>query len=147
MSSVEPVVQSSASTSTSNASGTRTAIEAANANFMAVFRAGDAGAVADCYTKDAQLLPANSDAISGRDAIEGFWRMVMGMGIASAKLETVELESQGDLAVEIGRYTLTGADGGALDNGKYVVVWHREAQMWKLHRDIWTTSRPAAGAA
>jgi hypothetical protein len=40
---------------------------------------------------------------------------------------------------------LSGADGGALDNGKYVVVWHRDAGTWKLHRDIWTTSQPAAG--
>jgi uncharacterized protein (TIGR02246 family) len=121
----------------------REAIEAANANFMAAFRAADAGAVADCYTSDAQLLPAHSEPVVGKAAIEGFWRSVMGMGIASAKLETQELEAQGDLAVEVGRYTLGGADGGALDAGKYVVVWHRDAGTWKLHRDIWTTSRPA----
>ena len=135
----------STSQSPSSGGGTRVAIEAANANFMAVFRASDAAAVADCYTSDAQLLPANSEPISGRDAIEGFWRSVMGMGIAGVKLDTVEIESQGDLAVEVGRYALTGADGGALDNGKYVVVWHRDAGTWKLHRDIWTTSKPAAG--
>ena len=145
MSSVEPITQSS--TSTSGASGTRTAIEAANANFMAAYRANDARAVAECYTDDAQLLPANSEPITGKEAIEGFWRTVMGMGIAGARLDTVEVESQGDLAVEIGRYALTGADGGTLDNGKYVVIWHRVAHEWKLHRDIWTTSRPAAGAA
>jgi uncharacterized protein (TIGR02246 family) len=129
---------------TSPAANPREAIIAANANFIAVFRAADAGAVADCYTNDAQLLPANSEPVSGRTAIEGFWRGVMGMGIASVKLETVEVEGQGDLAVEVGRYTLAGADGGALDNGKYVVVWHRDAGTWKLHRDIWTTSRAAA---
>ena len=135
----------SASQTPLSGGSTRVAIDAANANFMAVFRASDAAAVADCYTSDAQLLPANSEPISGREAIEGFWRSVMGMGIAGAKLETVELEAQGDLAVETGRYVLSGADGGALDNGKYVVVWHRDAGTWKLHRDIWTTSRPAAG--
>ena len=70
----------------------------------------------------------------------------MKMGIADVKLETVELESQGDLAVEVGRYILAGADGGAIDNGKYIVVWHHDGGTWKLHRDIWTTSRPAQGA-
>lgn len=129
---------------TSTPANQREAITAANANFIAVFRAADAGAVADCYTNEAQLLPANSEPVSGREAIESFWRGAMGMGIASVKLETVEVEGQGDLAVEVGRYTLAGADGGALDNGKYVVVWHRDAGTWKLHRDIWTTSRPAA---
>ena len=142
MTSFEPTTESSQAQSL--APGARTAIDAANANFMAVFRASDAAAVADCYTSDAQLLPANSEPISGREAIEGFWRNVMGMGIAGVKLETAELEAQGDLAVEIGRYVLSGADGGALDNGKYVVVWHRDAGTWKLHRDIWTTSKPAA---
>ena len=141
MSSFEPTTQSPNASPVTG--GTREAIGAANANFMAAFRAADAGAVADCYASDAQLLPANSEPVAGRDAIESFWRAVMNMGIASAKLETVELESQGELAVEVGRYTLAGADGGSLDNGKYVVVWHREAGTWKLHRDIWTTSRPA----
>lgn len=143
MSSVEPTAR--ATQTTSGASPVREAIAAANANFIAAFRAADAGAVAECYTNEAQLLPANSEPVSGKGAIEGFWRSVMGMGIASVKLDTAEVESQGDLAVEVGRYTLAGADGGALDSGKYVVVWHRDAGTWKLHRDIWTTSRPAAG--
>jgi uncharacterized protein (TIGR02246 family) len=111
---------------------------------VSAFRAADANGVASCYTSDAQLLPANSEPVSGTSAIASFWRGVMGMGIAQVKLDTVEVESQGDLAVEVGRYTLAGADGGALDNGKYVVVWHRERGAWKLHRDIWTTNRPAA---
>jgi hypothetical protein len=67
----------------------------------------------------------------------------MKMGVADVRLETVELEGQGDLAVEGGRYALLGADGGALDRGKYIVVWHRVGDSWKLHRDIWTTSQPA----
>ena len=142
MSSFDATTHSTAAGATS--ASQRAAIVAANANFIAVFRAADAGAVADCYTDDAQLLPANSEPVSGRGAIESFWRGAMGMGIASVNLETLEVEGQGDLAVEVGRYTLAGADGGALDNGKYVVVWHRDAGTWKLHRDIWTTSRPAA---
>jgi uncharacterized protein (TIGR02246 family) len=141
MSSFDATTQATHATTATNQ---REAINAANANFMAAFRASDVGAVTDCYTSDAQLLPANSEPVTGREAIEGFWRRAMGKGIASLKLETVEVEGQGDLAVEVGRYTLAGADGGALDNGKYVVVWHRDAGTWKLHRDIWTTSRPAA---
>ena len=134
---------STQATHATTATNQREAINAANANFMAAFRASDVGAVTDCYTNDAQLLPANSEPVTGREAIEGFWRTVMGKGYASMNLETVEVEGQGDLAVEVGRYTLAGADGGALDNGKYVVVWHRDAGTWKLHRDIWNTSRPS----
>jgi uncharacterized protein (TIGR02246 family) len=150
MSSFEPTPRTSdatrASSSSAGAPAQREAIDVANAQFMSAFRAADAGACADCYTRDAQLLPANSEPVSGTDAIASFWGGAMRMGIADVKLETVELESQGDLAVEVGRYILAGADGGAIDNGKYVVVWHRDGGTWKLHRDIWTTNRPAPGA-
>jgi len=128
------------------ASSPRAAIEAANARVMSAFRAGDAAALAACYTPDAQLLPANSEAVSGSDAIQRFWSGAIAAGIADARLETAEVEAQGPLAVEVGRYTLAGADGGTLDQGKYVVAWHRDdAGAWRLHRDIWTTNRPAPG--
>ena len=126
-----------------SAPGVRDAITAANARFVAALREGDANAAAACYTADAQLLPANSEPVAGTDDIAGFWRGALAMGIAGARLETLEVESEGDLAAEVGRYTLTGADGGTLDTGKYVVLWHRDGGAWKLHRDIWTTSRPA----
>ena len=147
MSSIEPISTSSASSfADRSASDVRDAISTANERFMTAFRDGDAGAVAACYTADAQLLPANSDAIAGTQAIEGFWRGATGLGIADIRLETSEIEALGDTAIEVGRYTLAGADGGAIDNGKYLVVWHRDAGEWKLHRDIWTTSRPPVGA-
>src|SRR5687768_4553314 len=147
MSSIEPTSSTSESTVVPRVSPSpRTAIEAANARFMAAFRSADPTALATCYTIDGQLLPANSDAVTGREAIARFWGGVLTSGIAEARLETAEVEARDDLAVEVGRYALTAADGGMLDNGKYVVVWHQDAGSWKMHRDIWTTNRPAPGA-
>lgn len=148
MSSIEPTRTAPESPSlTRPVAGVRDAIVAAGARFMTAFRAGDAAAVAACYTRDAQLLPANSDAVAGTAAITAFWRDIIAAGIADVRLETIDVESQGDLAVEQGRYALTGADGGPVDEGKYLVLWHRDGGEWKLHRDIWTTSRPAPGGA
>lgn len=121
----------------------REAITAANARLCEALRARDADAIAACYTPDAQMLPANSDFVSGTAAITALWRTILDMGITDARLESAEVESLGDTAVEVGRYTLRVADGAAADEGKYVVVWHRHAGAWKLHRDIWTTNRPA----
>lgn len=120
-------------------------IAAANARFMDAFRNADPAALAACYTPDAQLLPTNSDVVAGTDAIAGFWGSVLGLGVAAVRLETVEVEGNGDLAVEVGRYALATADGAEADRGKYVVVWHRAGGGWKLHRDIWNTSRPPQG--
>lgn len=117
------------------------AIASANASFMETYGRGDAAGMAQLYTTDGQLLPTGSDVVTGHEGIEAFWAAVMEMGITTARLETVELEGHGDTAIEVGRYTLGRADGEVADEGKYVVVWKNLAGTWKLHRDIWNTSR------
>jgi len=121
----------------------KNAISAANQNFMESFGRADAEGMGRLYTSDGQLLPTNSDFLTGTVPIQEFWQAVMNMGIKTAKLETVELEEQGDTAIEVGRYTLGGDGGQVLDKGKYVVIWKQKGGQWKLHRDIWNTSMPA----
>ena len=119
------------------------AIAAANENFMATFKRGDAAGMAALYTENGQLLPPNSDFVTGRQAIQALWQSVMDMGIKDAKLETVEFEGHGDTAIEVGKYTLSGEGGQVMDSGKFVVIWKQEGGQWKLHRDIWNSSMPA----
>jgi len=123
----------------------RAGILAANATFMAAFSRGDAAACAACYTEQGQVLPPNSDVITGQQAIQTFWQGAMHMGLTAVKLDTVEVEDHGNTANEVGQYTLQGAGGQVLDTGKYVVIWQQEAGQWKIHRDIWNSSRPASG--
>ena len=121
--------------------GLREAITAANRDFMATFASGDAAGMARLYTTDGQLLPANSDFVSGSEAIQAFWQGVMDSGLKSAKLETLELDGYEDTAIEVGKYELGGSDGHTVDSGKYVVIWKNDDGRWKLHRDIWNTSQ------
>jgi uncharacterized protein (TIGR02246 family) len=121
----------------------RDAIVAANGNFKTTFKAGDAAGMAALYTENGQLLPPNSDFVTGRPALQTFWQAIMDMGIKEAGLETVEVESHGDTAIEVGKYTLKGEGGQVLDNGKYIVIWKQEDGQWKLHRDIFNSSMPA----
>ena len=113
--------------------------------FMAAFSRGDAAGAAAVYTADAQVLPPNSDVITGQQAIQTFWQRAMDMGVKAVKLATVEVVGDGHTAYEVGQFTLQGAEGQVLDAGKYVVIWRQEAGQWKLHRDIWNSSRPASG--
>jgi uncharacterized protein (TIGR02246 family) len=121
----------------------RDAIAAANENFMAAVKKGDAAALATLYTENGQVLPPNSDFVTGKEAIQALWQAVMDMGIKAATLETVEVEGHGDTAIEVGKYTLHGEEGQQLDKGKYIVIWKQEEGQWKLHRDIFNTSLPA----
>ncbi len=124
----------------------RSRIESANKEFIAAFKQADAAALASLYTAQAQLLPANSDFVRGANSIRTFWQGVIDMGLRDAVLETMEVEAHGDTAIEVGRYRLLVAGGAVGDDGKYVVVWKNDGGTWKLHRDIWTTSRPPAGS-
>ncbi len=118
-------------------------ILAANQVFMRAFEQG-ATALGDLYTTDAQLFPPNGDVIRGNKAIGPFWKGAFDMGIKKATLETTETERVGDQIVETGRYSLAGADGKAIDKGKYIVVWKNDNGQWKLYRDIWNTSQAPA---
>lgn len=122
----------------------RSHVQHGNQQFMAAFKAGDATAIAALYTREAQLMPANSDVVRGADAIRAFWQGVMDMGVREATLEAVEVDALGDTAIEEGRYRLLADKGVQADQGKYIVIWKREGSRWKLHRDIWTTSQPPA---
>ena len=55
---------------------------------------------------------------------------------------TVDLDDRGDIAIELGRYTLLLADGAIADRGKYLVVWKQQDDGWRLYRDIWNSNEP-----
>ena len=120
----------------------RRLIEAAVQQFVAAFNRGDAAAIAQLYTADGQILPPQSEPITGRHGIQAFWQGVMDMGIKAAKLESVEIEAHGVTAIEVGKYELYAAGQQRVDKGKYVVIWKQEHGDWRLWRDIWNTSLP-----
>jgi ketosteroid isomerase-like protein len=122
----------------------REKIIAGNKKFMAAFGQRDGAGVAKLYTKTGQLLPPGREPVVGRPDIQVFWQGAMDAGLTQAQLETVEVELCRETAIEVGKFTLMTASGQIADAGKYLVVWKREAGAWKLHRDIWNSSKPPA---
>ena len=117
-------------------------IASVNQKFMDAFSRSDAASIADLYTEDTKLLPPGFPMMTGKEAVQSFWQGAMNSGIKEARLETIELESEGNLASEIGRFALTvqiqGSEITTME-GKYVVVWKKQGGNWKLHVDIWNT--------
>jgi uncharacterized protein (TIGR02246 family) len=98
----------------------------ANQKFMDAFSRADAAILAALYTEDAKLLPTGSLMMTGKKAIQSFWQGAMDMKIREARVETVEVESEGNLACEIGRFALTvqpQESEGTMMTSKYIVVW------------------------
>ncbi len=121
-----------------------------SARFGEAYSRGDVAAVAALYSEDAVLLPPNSQMLRGREAIQQFWAGARQMGVREAALETVQVEESGDMAWEIGAYTLKiQPEGGqaTTDRGKYTVVWKRQTDgSWKMAVDIWNTNSPPPSA-
>jgi uncharacterized protein (TIGR02246 family) len=121
-------------------------IHEANERFMEAISAGDSATMPSLYTSDATILPPNSDAVSGRDAIVEFWQAFFDLGIAAAQPETLEVIPMGEYALEVGEYSLLGENGALADRGKIMVLWKNEDGAWKMHRDTWNSSLPTQGA-
>src|SRR5205823_2920432 len=119
----------------------RDAIARNNQNFAERFAAGDAAGVSRLYTASGQLFPPGSGAVSGQGDIAGFWAAVMGMGVTGVELTTAEVDETEGNAVECGTYRLFAGEGNEIDDGKYLVAWRLDDDQWRLHRDIWNTSR------
>jgi len=119
----------------------RAAIEKQNAAFVAAFGRGDMAAVAAAYTEDAIAFPPDSEMARGRPAIEALWKGARDSGIKAVTLNTIDVQSAGNLAVESGTATLKVQPPNQPEqsqNVKYVVVWKRQKDgTWKLFRDIW----------
>jgi uncharacterized protein (TIGR02246 family) len=126
---------------------TKEAIQQANSGFMAAVRAGNgAQLVRDYYSDDAIVLPPNQDAVSGKTQIEALWTGLLKSGVQEISLITDRVEQSGDLAYEVGRYSMTikPPQGEIItDRGKYVVVWSRQPDAkWRAKADIFNTSMP-----
>ena len=119
----------------------RDAVEAGNRAFIEAALAGDAKAVSQLYTETAQVIAPGAPVTTGRAAIAAFWLSSFETApVKAMQLETLDLESAGDLAYETGKVTIVARDG-ATSSARYLVVWKREGGGWKLHRDIWNAER------
>ena len=131
-------------TATFNLSNARSTIEAANNNFQAAIQKGDSASLAASYTQDAWVLPPNSEPVKGND-IAPFWGSFIRSGVKDIKLMVDDLTGNDELLAETGNYEIYAAENKLIDKGKYVVVWKSEGGKWKMYRDIFNTSMPAAG--
>ena len=52
-------------------------IQKLNDEWSTAFNKGDSHALAELYTEDAYVLPAGSEMVHGRQAIQGFWYNAM----------------------------------------------------------------------
>jgi ketosteroid isomerase-like protein len=120
-----------------NTASVRQAVDEGNRKFGAAAARKDYAGMAALYTANAKVLPPDAPIVTGKKAIEEFWRSAAtALGLTDATLKTVDLEVTGNTAYEVGEADLKLGSGQA--KVKYLVVWLKgDDGQWRLHRDIW----------
>jgi uncharacterized protein (TIGR02246 family) len=98
----------------------------------------DAAGVAKIFTSDAKLMLPGFETVTGREAIQKFWQAGLSGGIVKGiAFAPADFTGEGDgLAVETGTFTTLDDDGKKKDDSRYLIVWKREEDEWRIHRDI-----------
>lgn len=96
--------------------------------------------VASLYLPDATIYPPGAPPVLGQKAISTFWRTVASRGMKAIDLQLVDLEYSGDLLIAKGKYEMTNPQKSIIDIGKFVAIYRKEKNQWRLHTDIFNSS-------
>lgn len=108
--------------------------------FSEYYTSGNYEALADAYCKDGIILPPGADIIKGREAIKQRWILPEGLSVPYHKIIPKEIKIIGDYAYDIGYYegrTVRKDKSEVSWKGKYLIVWKKEDNDWKIYADAW----------
>jgi uncharacterized protein (TIGR02246 family) len=110
----------------------RKAIAAQNVKYAKAVSEMDVPSYLSLYTDDATLLYSGK-AVKGRTARENAAKSQLA-ATTDPTFKQLEVDVRGDLAYEVGEYTVMPRAGGNRMKGTYLVVWKRQQDgEWKIH--------------
>ena len=118
-------------------------------DFSMNFNTGNYDQVAGLFASDGIFMAPHNESIVGPKPIERKLREFGETGYQDLRLETIRVDSSGDMAMEIGRYSVSVVSENSstkADRGKYVKVWRRLGA-WRIVADCWSSNLPASAQA
>lgn len=110
--------------------------------FEETFASDDAAAMAALFTEDAEILTQERPTVRGRHNIQQYFAEQMSPAMMFDETTDMSLV-RGDFALETGSYTFRNTRrGDDAENGKYMHVWRRSDDHWKLYRAMYNTDEP-----
>jgi uncharacterized protein (TIGR02246 family) len=117
-------------------------------DFCTNFNTGNYDHCVAMYTPDGYFMAPSRETVQGKQAIQRALQQFADQGYEDLRLETLRVESSGDMAVEIGRYAVSIRQPNGttvVDRGKYLSAWRRFG-VWLKAADCWS-SDVAPGAS
>ncbi|HLW84138.1 MAG TPA: nuclear transport factor 2 family protein [Candidatus Sulfotelmatobacter sp.] len=111
-------------------------------DYVTSFNTGNYDQIGALFTPEGVIMAPHMESAYGPKAVEKLARQMSDAGYESLRAETLRVEHSGDMAMEIGRYSMAirQADGTTkADRGKYVKVWRRLGA-WMIVADCWNSN-------
>lgn len=114
-------------------------------DFATSFNTGNYDQAAALFANDGVLMTPSQEAAYGQKAVERLLRQLGDAGFSDLRLETIRVDHSGDMAMELGRFTVAVRQAEVApvrEQGKYVKVWRRLGA-WLVVADSWSWTAQA----
>lgn len=122
-----------------NINEVRAYIEEMNKTYSMRFTTNDTAFYSARYCTDAEVFAPEIPVIRGRIAIRDYFYNNGLNKDAVIELPAGNFYGSEDLIIEEGAYNFPDGKGGSFDKGKFIAIWKKEDDSWKLYREIWNS--------
>jgi ketosteroid isomerase-like protein len=118
------------------------AIAKSNAMYFEAFVRNDSSIFINSYAEDACILAPNTAAACGHAAFAQFFRSAyQDYGLKNGKFITTNVYGDGkEYVTEEGFWQSVNAKGELFDDGKFLVLWKKTRNGWKMFRDSFSSN-------
>jgi ketosteroid isomerase-like protein len=104
-------------------------------SWTSAYNKADAAALVALYSDDGVVSTVQEGSFAGKPAIESFWKADFGGGTPSSTLTLTDVYVSASIAHLEGDYKV--GDSGSVTEGRYMQLWMREGNDWRIHREMW----------
>jgi ketosteroid isomerase-like protein len=117
------------------------AIAVSNAIYFQAFAKHDPSIFINRYAKDCWIMPPNAPILRGAGApLEFFKTAYNKFGLRNGKFITLDVFGDGkEFVTEVGIWQSFDEHNVMFDNGKFLVLWKKTHDGWKMYRDSFSS--------
>lgn len=121
----------------------KAAIAQSNAIYFESFVQNDSSIFINCYATDACIMAPGAPQTCGRENAARFFRVAYdSYGMRNGKFITTAVYGDGKKYVtEEGLWQSFNENGELFDDGKFLVLWKKTDEGWKMYRDSFSSNR------